>query len=68
MKLSIAILVIGLILLFLAIPYSIVAMISGLTQAESGNVSGGISSYLGIIGVVVGFVMTTIGAIKVFKR
>ena len=68
MKLSIAILVIGLILLFLAIPYSIVGMILGLVQLESGNVSGGISSYYGIIGVVVGFIMTAIGAIKVFKR
>jgi uncharacterized membrane protein len=68
MKLSIAILVIGLVLLFLAIPYSIVAMIFGLTQSQSGHVSTGISSYYGIIGVIVGFVMTTIGAIKVFKR
>ena len=67
MKVNIAILVIGLILLFLAIPYSIVAMIFGLTRSQSGNVSGGISSYYGIIGVVVGFIMTTIGAIKVFK-
>ena len=68
MKLGIALLVIGLVLLFVAIPYSIVGMIVGLAQLESGKVSGGISAYYGIAGVVIGFVMTTIGAIKVFKR
>ena len=68
MKLGIALLVIGLALLFVAIPYSILGMIFGLVQLESGNVSGGISAYYGIIGVVVGLVMTGIGAMKVFKR
>lgn len=68
MKLGIALLVIGLALLFLAIPYSIVSMIVGLAQLESGKVSGGISSYFGIIAVVAGLVMTGIGALKVFKR
>jgi hypothetical protein len=60
--------VIGLALLFLSIPYSILGMIFGLVQLESGNVSGGVSSYYGIIGVVVGLIMTGIGAMKVFKR
>ena len=68
MKLGIALLVIGLTLLFLSIPYSIVGMIFGIIQLESGNVSGGISSYYGIIGVVAGLVMTGIGALRVFKR
>ncbi len=68
MKLGIVLLVIGVALLILAIPYSILGIISGFTQLEEGNISGGISAYYGIIGVVVGFVMTTIGAIKVFKR
>jgi len=68
MKLGIALLVIGVALLILAIPYSISGIISGVTQLEEGNISGGVSAYYGIIGVVVGFVMTAIGAIKVFKQ
>ena len=68
MKLGIALLVIGVALLILAIPYSILGIISGVNQLEEGNISGGISAYYGIIGVIVGFVMTAIGAIKVFKQ
>ncbi len=68
MKLSVALLVIGVALLILAIPYSILGIISGVTQLEEGNISGGVSAYYGIIGVVVGFVMTAIGAIRVFKQ
>ena len=68
MKLGIALLVIGVALLILAIPYSIWGIISGVNQLEEGIVSGGGIAYLGIIGVVVGFVMTAIGAIRVFKQ
>jgi hypothetical protein len=68
MKLGIPLLVMGVALLILAIPYSILGIISGVTQLEEGNISGGISAYYGIIGVVVGFVMTAIGAIRVFKQ
>ncbi|MFC1904538.1 hypothetical protein ACFLXT_02075 [Chloroflexota bacterium] len=69
MKLGIALLVIGVALLILAIPYSILlGIVSGVTQLEEGNISGGVSAYYGIIGVIVGFVMTAIGAIKVFKQ
>ncbi len=68
MKLGIALLVIGVALLILAIPYSILGIISGVTQLEEGNVSGGVLAYSGIVGVVVGFVMTAIGAIRVFKQ
>ena len=68
MKLGIALLVTGIALLILVIPYSIVGIISGVTQLEEGIISSGASAYLGILGVVVGFVMTAIGAIRVFKR
>lgn len=68
MKLGIPLLVIGVTLLILAIPYSILGIISGVTQLEEGIVSGGVKAYLGIAGVVAGFVMTSIGAIRVFKR
>ena len=68
MKLGVVLLVLGVLLLLLAIPYSIVAMFVGLTQAEEGIVSGGIWAYLGIAGVIAGFVLTTIGAVRTFKR
>ena len=68
MKLGITLLAIGVALLILAIPYSILGIISGVTQLEEGNISGGVSAYYGIIGVVIGFVMTSIGAVRVFKH
>ena len=68
MKLGVVLLAIGVLLLLLAIPYSIIAIAAGLTQAEEGTVSGGIWAYLGIIAVIAGFVLTTIGAVRVFKR
>ncbi len=68
MKLGIPVLVIGVALLILAIPFSILGIISGVTRLEEGNTSGGVPAYYGIIGVIVGFVMTAIGAIRVFKQ
>jgi hypothetical protein len=68
MKLGIPILVVGVVLLILSIPYSIVSLVSGIGQLEEGIVSGGVASYLGIIGVVAGFILTAIGAIRVFKQ
>jgi hypothetical protein len=68
MKLGIVLLVIGVTLLILAIPYSIMTIIVAVVQLEGGNVSGGISAYLGIIGVIIGLVLTGIGALKVFKQ
>jgi hypothetical protein len=68
MKVGIIVLVIGVALLLLAIPYSIIGIITGFAQLEAGNTSGGLPAYLGVIGVVVGFIMTAIGAIRVFKQ
>jgi hypothetical protein len=68
MILGIVMLVIGVALLILAIPYSIVGIITGVSQLEEGIISGGFPAYYGIIGVVAGFVLTAIGAIRVFKR
>ena len=68
MKLGIALLVIGVALLLISIPYSILGIISGVTQLTQANLSGGVLAYSGIVGVVVGFVMTAIGAIRVFKQ
>jgi uncharacterized membrane protein len=66
MKLGIAFLVIGILLLILAIPYSTVGIISGITQLEEGNISGEISAYYRIIGVIVAFMMTVVGVVRVF--
>ena len=68
MKLGIPILVIGVALLLISIPYSILSIITGVIRLTQSNLSGGILAYSGVIGVVVGFVLTTIGAIRVFKR
>jgi hypothetical protein len=67
MKLGIALLVIGVILLFAAIPISILGIASGVMQSTQGVLSGGVIAYLGVAGVVAGLIMTAIGAIKVFK-
>ena len=68
MKVGLLLLATGVILLICAIPYSIVSIITGINQLEEGMISGGISAYYGLIGVVIGFVLTTIGSVKVFKR
>jgi hypothetical protein len=70
MKLGIPLLALGVLLLFLAIPYSIIAIIVGMDQAQSvpGFFSSGLSRYLGLIAVIVGFVLTTIGAVRTFKQ
>jgi len=41
---------------------------AGLIQLTQANLSGGVLAYSGIFGVVVGLVMTAIGAIRVFKQ
>jgi hypothetical protein len=68
MKLGIPLLVIGVLLLLFSIPYSIIMLIGGFRQISIGNVSGGFLAYSPIIGVVLGLVMTTIGATRVFKN
>lgn len=68
MKLGIAFLVVGVTLLVLAIPYLISSILIGFAQLQGGNVSGGISPYLGIAGVIIGLLLTGIGAVRVFKQ
>jgi uncharacterized membrane protein YdjX (TVP38/TMEM64 family) len=67
-KLGIVFLVLGILLLLFTIPYSLVSIISGINQLERGEVSGGISGYLLIFGVVLGFVLTVIGATKIYLK
>jgi hypothetical protein len=68
MKLGILLLATGVLLLIAAIPYSIVSIVAGVAQLEAGIVAGGFSPYIGIIGVIAGFVLTTIGSVKVFRH
>jgi hypothetical protein len=68
MRLGIALLVIGVAMLIISIPFSILGIIAGVTQLTQGNLSGGVLAYAGIFGVIVGLVMTAIGAIRVFKE
>jgi len=68
MKIGLVCLIIGILLLLSSIPYSIIALITGVNQLEEGIVSGGFPAYIGIIGVVVGFILTTIGVTRVFKH
>ena len=68
MKLSIALLVIGVLILIFIIPYSLISIISGFNQLEQGEVSGGVSGYLLIIGVALGVVLTVIGATNIYLK
>jgi len=68
MKLGIPLLVIGVIVLIFSIPFSVVLLIGGVNRITVGDVSGGIPAYAGIATVVLGFVLTTIGASRVFKN
>ena len=68
MKLGIALLVIGIASLIISIPFSIWGIITGVVQLTQSEVSGGFLAYSGVIGVVAGFVTTTIGITRVFKQ
>ncbi len=65
---GIIILVIGVVLLIISIPFSLLTIFLGVIQLTQSDLSGGILAYAGIAGVVAGFVLTAIGAVKVFKR
>ena len=67
MKLGIPLLVIGVLLLIFSIPFSVVLLMGGFNRLTVGDVSGGAPAYAGIAVGVLGMVMTTIGATRVFK-
>lgn len=67
MKLGIPLLVIGVLLLFLSIPFSIILLVIGFNQIIGGSVSGGLLAYAPLAGVVIGIVLVVIGATRVFK-
>jgi hypothetical protein len=67
-KLGIPLLVIGTLLLLFCIPYSVMVLLNGFNRLTSGDVSGGFMAYSPLIGVILSFVMITIGASRVFKN
>jgi hypothetical protein len=66
-KLGIPLLIIGVLLLIFSIPFSVVLLVGGVNRLTVGDISGGILAYAGIAGAVIGMVLTTIGATRVFK-
>ncbi len=68
MKLGIPLLIVGIALLLVSIPYSLWSIMTGAIRLIQSDTSGGILAYSGIIGVVVGFLLTAIGVTRVFKR
>ncbi len=61
MKLGVPLLVIGILMLVISIPYSILSMITGVVRLTQNDLSGGLLAYLPRIGVLLGFVLTAIG-------
>jgi hypothetical protein len=68
MKLGIPMLVVGVLMLMASVPLSILSILGGFTQITQGRVSGGVSGYVLIAGVIIGLLLTGIGAVRVFKQ
>jgi hypothetical protein len=68
LKLGIPLLVIGVLMLVLSIPFSVIMIVGGVNQLTVGNISGGILAWSPLAGVILGMVLTTIGATRVFKN
>ncbi len=68
MKLGIPFFVIGILLLIFSIPFSVVVLLRGFNQLTSGVASSGALAYAPLAGVIIGLMMTTIGASRIFKN
>ncbi len=68
MKLGIILLVLGVVALVISIPFWIWGAIASPTQLMEANLFREGLIYSAIFGVVIGLVMTIIGAIRVFRR
>jgi hypothetical protein len=67
-KLGLLALIAGVLLLIISIPAIAVFMMGGFNQLVARNISGGVLAYAPIAGVILGFILTAIGATKVFKN
>jgi hypothetical protein len=68
MKVGIVLLVLGVALLFVSIPLSILGIIGGVNRLVAGDLSGGWLAFASLVGVLVGLLMTGIGAVRTFKE
>jgi hypothetical protein len=68
MKLGIPILIIGVLMLLASIPFSIIMIVKGVFSTQEGNIISGLIAWSPLAGVIVGFILTTIGASRVFKN
>jgi hypothetical protein len=68
MKIGLPLLIIGTLLLLACIPYSVMVLLNGFDQLTQGNASGQILAYSPLAGVILSFIMITIGASRVFKN
>jgi hypothetical protein len=66
-KLGIPLLIIGLLMLFASIPFSILMIVKGISDLTGGLITGGILSWSPLAGVIIGLMLTTIGATRTFK-
>ena len=67
-KLGIPLLVVGIILLLISIPYSLWSIMTGALRLFQSDTSGGVWAYAPIIGVIAGFLLTAIGVTRVFGK
>jgi hypothetical protein len=68
MKWGIPVLILGILLLLASIPLSIMGIVGGINRLTTGDTSSGILAYAPLAGVLLGLVLTTIGATRVFKN
>ena len=68
MKLGIVLVVIGVSILMIVIPYSIMSLISSINTLGQGRLPVGFMGYLLFFAVFIGFVLTVIGATEIFFR
>lgn len=70
MKIGIPLLVLGVLLLVFCIPYSVILIVAGFqsTGAVQSGFLSKILPYSPIVGVIVAFIMITIGASRTFKN
>jgi hypothetical protein len=68
LKIGIPLLVVGVLLLVLSIPFSVVMIVAGVGQLSSGAFASRLLAWAPLAGVIIGFVMVTIGASRVFKN
>jgi len=68
MKLGLPLLITGVALLLVSIPLAIAVLVRGFNNLTIGDISGGVLAWTPLATVILGLVLTTIGASRVFKN